>query len=93
LGLFFTGDYLLYVPSLSEEEKSFLNIPKLLMTSTNVNSKIFREEMELLKNLAQKNRLLFIREKKRSINFAWTWGLLSYSFEFLISLSFDKIFF
>lgn len=54
MGLFFTGDYLLYVPSLSEEEKSFLNIPKLLMTSTNVNSKIFREEMELLKNLAQK---------------------------------------
>jgi len=54
LGLFFTGDYLLYVPSLSEEEKSFLSIPKLLMTSTNTNSKVFREEMELLKNLAQK---------------------------------------
>jgi glyoxylase-like metal-dependent hydrolase (beta-lactamase superfamily II) len=54
LGLFFTGDYLLYVPSLSEEEKSFLNIPKLLMMSTNINSKVFREEMELLKNLAQK---------------------------------------
>ncbi len=54
LGLFFTGDYLLYIPSLSDEEKSFLNIPKLLMTSTNTNSKIFREEMDLLKNLAQK---------------------------------------
>ncbi|PMP66694.1 MAG: MBL fold metallo-hydrolase [Thermodesulfobacterium geofontis] len=54
LGLFFTGDYLLYIPSLGKEEKSFLNIPKLLMTSTNINSKIFREELEQLKNLAKK---------------------------------------
>lgn len=50
-GVIFTADYLLYVPSLTEEEKNILNIPKFLMTSTNANSRIFRQEMELLKNL------------------------------------------
>lgn len=50
-GIIFTADYLLYIPSLTEEEKNILNIPKFLMTSTNANSKIFRQEMELLKNL------------------------------------------
>lgn len=47
-GVIFTADYLLYVPSLTDEEKKILSIPKFLMTSTNANSKIFRREMELL---------------------------------------------
>ena len=51
-GLFFTADYLLNIASLREEEKKFLSIPKFLMTSTNVNSLLFREEMKALKNLA-----------------------------------------
>ncbi|QER42082.1 MBL fold metallo-hydrolase [Thermodesulfobacterium sp. TA1] len=52
-GLLFTADYLLYVPSLTEEEKKVLNIPKFLMTSTNANSSLFKKEMELLKVLAK----------------------------------------
>jgi len=51
LGLIFTADYLLYIPSLSEEEKKLLNIPKYLMRSTNADSKRFREEMEQLRSL------------------------------------------
>jgi glyoxylase-like metal-dependent hydrolase (beta-lactamase superfamily II) len=51
-GLLFTADYLLNVPSLREEEKRFLSIPKFLMTSTNTNSVVFREEMRDLGNLA-----------------------------------------
>lgn len=52
-GLLFTADYLLYVPSLTEEEKKVLNIPKFLMTSTNANSALFRKEMELLHRLSK----------------------------------------
>ncbi len=51
-GLLFTADYLLNVPSLRDEEKKFLSIPKFLMTSTNVNSPLFKEEMKALKKLA-----------------------------------------
>lgn len=50
----FTGDYLLYVPSLEDEEKKFLNIPRFLMTSTNANSMLFKEEMQALKEVAEK---------------------------------------
>lgn len=36
------------------------------MTSTNVNSKVFREEMELLKNLAQKIDS-YLSEKRKGL--------------------------
>ncbi|KUK01696.1 MAG: Amino acid-binding ACT domain protein [Methanobacteriaceae archaeon 41_258] len=49
----FSGDYLLYVPSLEDEEKKFLNIPRFLMTSTNANSMLFKEEMQALKEVAK----------------------------------------
>ncbi|GAB6182870.1 MBL fold metallo-hydrolase [Thermodesulfovibrio hydrogeniphilus] len=52
-GLLFTADYLLYLPSLSEEEKNILSIPKFLMVSTNVDSKIFKTEMKQLSELAK----------------------------------------
>ncbi|WP_205664644.1 MBL fold metallo-hydrolase [Ammonifex thiophilus] len=51
-GLLFTGDYLLFVPSLDPEEKEFLNLPKFMMTSTNTNSALFREEMQALEKIA-----------------------------------------
>ncbi len=50
-GLVFTGDYLLLVESLSAEEKEVLNLPKFMMTSTNVNSSVFRREMGMLREL------------------------------------------
>lgn len=49
-GLIFTSDYLLNVESLDDEERRVLNLPKFMMTSTNVNSELFRTEMETLKN-------------------------------------------
>ncbi len=52
-GILYTADYLLYLPSLSKEEKEILSIPKYLLTSTNTNSGIFRKEMNLLKQLAK----------------------------------------
>ncbi|BDH79589.1 MAG TPA: ACT domain-containing protein [Methanothermobacter sp.] len=52
-GVLFSGDYLLYVPSLGDEEKKFLNIPRFLMTSTNANSMLFKEEMEALKEVGE----------------------------------------
>ncbi len=48
-GLIFTGDYLLNVGSLAPEERDILNYPKFMMTSTNVNSLLFRREMDMLK--------------------------------------------
>lgn len=53
-GLLFTADYLLYVPSLKGDEKRSLNIPRFLMTSTNANSMLFREEMQILEEAAKK---------------------------------------
>lgn len=50
-GLIFTGDYLLLVESLSPEEREILNLPKFMMTSTNVDSRLFREEMDMMKEL------------------------------------------
>jgi len=51
-GLIFTADYLLNIDSLSAEERELLNYPKFMMTSTNVNSSLFKKEMEMLRLLA-----------------------------------------
>lgn len=51
-GLIFTADYLLNINSLNAEEKELLNYPKFMMTSTNVNSPLFKKEMEMLRQLA-----------------------------------------
>ncbi|HNS31524.1 MAG TPA: MBL fold metallo-hydrolase [bacterium] len=50
-GLLFTADYLINLESLSSEEKDILSVNRYLMTSTNTNSQIFREESESLKNM------------------------------------------
>jgi glyoxylase-like metal-dependent hydrolase (beta-lactamase superfamily II) len=52
-GLIFTADYLLNVDSLNEEEREVLNYPKFMLTSTNVDSALFRKEMEMLKHLVR----------------------------------------
>ncbi|MBN1134897.1 MAG: MBL fold metallo-hydrolase [Methanosarcinaceae archaeon] len=49
LGIFISGDYLLDVSSLSNDEIVNLNRPRFLMTSTNLNSTVFKKEMEYLK--------------------------------------------
>jgi glyoxylase-like metal-dependent hydrolase (beta-lactamase superfamily II) len=51
LGVVFTADYLLHVDTLSQGEKEILNLPKFMMTSTNVDSKLFRQEMNKLTEL------------------------------------------
>jgi len=50
-GLIFTADYLLNVDSPSAEEREVLNYPKFMMTRTNVNSALFKKEMEMLRHL------------------------------------------
>jgi glyoxylase-like metal-dependent hydrolase (beta-lactamase superfamily II) len=50
-GLLFCGDYLIDFRSLSDHDKARLSIPKYLMVSTNVNSRVFAEEMDLLQRL------------------------------------------
>lgn len=50
-GLIFTGDYLLLVESLGPEEREILNLPKFMMTSTNVDSRLFRDEMDMLREV------------------------------------------
>jgi glyoxylase-like metal-dependent hydrolase (beta-lactamase superfamily II) len=50
-GLLFSGDYLLLIKSLETEERDLLNIPKFILTSTNVNSGLFRQEMDMLRTL------------------------------------------
>jgi len=47
-GLFFTSDYLINVDSLSVEEKDYMRLPRYLMTSTNTNSQVFKEETKSL---------------------------------------------
>jgi len=47
-GLFFTADYLLYIDSLSPDEKELLTYPKFMMRSTNVDSNLFQKEMGML---------------------------------------------
>jgi glyoxylase-like metal-dependent hydrolase (beta-lactamase superfamily II)/uncharacterized protein with ACT and thioredoxin-like domain len=51
MGVIFTADYLLHVDTLSLWEKEILNLPKFMMTSTNVDSKLFRQEMNKLREL------------------------------------------
>ena len=50
-GLLFCGDYMIDVPSLSDRTKSTLSIARMLMTSTNNDSRIFAHEMELLREI------------------------------------------
>jgi len=50
-GLLFSGDYLLLTDSLETEERDLLNIPKFILTSTNVDSNLFRKEMKMLRTL------------------------------------------
>ncbi|MFZ5906398.1 MAG: MBL fold metallo-hydrolase [Nitrospirota bacterium] len=50
-GLIFTGDYLLFADSLSPGERAILNLPKFMMTSTNIDSRLFRREMDMMKEL------------------------------------------
>jgi len=51
-GILFTADYLLNLESLSAEERKVLDYPKFMMVSTNVDSALFRREMEMLSSLA-----------------------------------------
>ena len=51
-GLLFTSDYLIDVSTLSEEDKDRLNVPRYLMTSTNTDSQLFKQESEALCELA-----------------------------------------
>lgn len=53
-GLVFTGDYLLAIESLSPEDRANLNYPKFMMTSTNADSRIFKQEMEMLRKFVTK---------------------------------------
>jgi glyoxylase-like metal-dependent hydrolase (beta-lactamase superfamily II)/glycine cleavage system regulatory protein len=50
-GLLFCGDYLIDFGSLSDHDKARLSVPKHLMVSTNVDSRVFGEEMALLQGL------------------------------------------
>lgn len=50
-GVVFTADYLLLVDTLSPWEREILNLPKFMMTTTNVDSRLFRREMDKLKEL------------------------------------------
>ena len=52
-GLLFTSDFLLNVPSLSADEKEHLNIYRYLLTNPNRDTRVYMEETEALKELAQ----------------------------------------
>ncbi len=64
-GLIFTADYLLFVDSLSSEERGILNLPKFMMTSTNVDSLLFRREMDMMKELMANFHASLITSGKR----------------------------
>ncbi|MBE0478176.1 MBL fold metallo-hydrolase, partial [Candidatus Aerophobetes bacterium] len=65
-GLIFTSDYLINVESLSDEEREYLKLPRYLMTSTNTNSQLFREESKhLIEVIFSLNKKL--KEKKSSV--------------------------
>jgi glyoxylase-like metal-dependent hydrolase (beta-lactamase superfamily II) len=67
-GLIFTGDYLLRVDTLDNEERAILNLPKFMMTSTNVDSALFRQEMGMLKEfIAEFDADLRMRNRKAVI--------------------------
>ncbi|HTZ17860.1 MAG TPA: MBL fold metallo-hydrolase [Dissulfurispiraceae bacterium] len=48
-GLVFTADYLLLTESLTQSDRAILNLPKMMLTSTNADSVLFRKEMESLR--------------------------------------------
>ncbi len=50
-GLVFTGDYLLLTESLTQTDREILNLPKMMLTSTNADSVLFKQEMEKLRSL------------------------------------------
>jgi glyoxylase-like metal-dependent hydrolase (beta-lactamase superfamily II) len=50
-GLLFCGDYLIDFRSLSDHDKARLSVPKHLMVSTNVSSRVFAQEMAMLQRL------------------------------------------
>lgn len=64
-GLFFTCDYLINVDSLSDEEKDYMRLPKYLMTSTNTNSQVFKDETGYLMDVV----FLLDKELKRQGKF------------------------
>jgi glyoxylase-like metal-dependent hydrolase (beta-lactamase superfamily II) len=47
-GLFFSGDFLLDIPSLAHDEREFLHIPRFMLTSTNADSDLFRRQTDLV---------------------------------------------
>jgi len=55
-GILFSGDYLIDVLSLSDRAKSTLTLARLLITSTNSDSRVFGAEMEALKELMRETR-------------------------------------
>ncbi len=65
-GLFFCGDYLIDVPSLSDRTKSTLSIARYLMTSTNSDSRLFGKEMRALKDLLREIQA-HIADKGRTV--------------------------
>jgi len=66
-GLIFTGDYLLLVESLSPGERELLNLPKFMMTSTNIDSQLFRREMDMIKKLVIKFNTCSGTAKRKTI--------------------------
>jgi glyoxylase-like metal-dependent hydrolase (beta-lactamase superfamily II) len=47
-GLVFTADYLLLTESLTQSDRAILNLPKMMLTSTNADSVLFKQEMKTL---------------------------------------------
>ncbi|MEW6602494.1 MAG: MBL fold metallo-hydrolase [Nitrospirota bacterium] len=66
-GLIFTGDYLLNVESLGQEERDILNYPKFMMTSTNVNSLLFRREMDMLREFIGRFDAELVKSGKEAV--------------------------
>ena len=66
-GLIFTGDYLLLVDSLIPGEREILNLPKFMMTSTNVDSHLFRREMDMMKELIMNFNASLSASKRKAI--------------------------
>ncbi|HIE11849.1 MAG TPA: hypothetical protein EYP63_00220 [Desulfotomaculum sp.] len=68
-GLCFSADYLINTGSLSAEEKNNLSLARYLMTSTNTNSQVFREEMAALKDVIEAMDRELKRQGKRAVVF------------------------
>jgi glyoxylase-like metal-dependent hydrolase (beta-lactamase superfamily II) len=65
-GIVFTADYLLLIDTLSPWEREILNLPRFMMTSTNVDSRLFRHEMDRLKELIQ-HFVADMRERNKNV--------------------------